>query len=409
MLPWQSVQNRALVAAGWGAAGLGFTIPVSSLLDGILLVAVLGAWAISGFPARLPQVCRESGPVLLLPAFFALLALGTLHGVAPFGERAKHLWKYNDFLLPLVFVPIFLNPEVRQRALWGFAAGMTLTLVLSLLLATGLIPQVPWHHGYLGNATVFKHHLTHNIMMAFAALLFAAMALRQQTAWRGYGLGVLSCLAVADVFLFVQGRTGQVILCALLLFWCGHHFGLRGFAVGLAAVAPLVAVLYAFSPPFQGHVELTLSELERSQVEKVAPVTSSIGTRMDWYRHTAGLIAAHPVVGVGTGSFARAYADFVTDPGAVKPAHPHNQYLLTTAELGVAGALMLVGLFTLLWLTFRRAGGVLYGELGQGIVITMAIGCAFNSLLVDHTEGLFFSWMVSMALASQSPTSMGHT
>lgn len=409
MSPWQSIQNRSLVVTGWAAAGLGFSLPVSSLLDGILLVAVLVAWAISGSPARLPQQFRESGPVLLLPAFFALLALGTLHGVAPFGERVKHLWKYNDFLLPLVFVPIFLNPEVRQRALWGFGAGMTLTLVLSLLLGIGLIPQVPWHHGYQGYATVFKHHLTHNIMMAFAALLFAATALRQQASWRRYGLGALSCLAVADVFLFVQGRTGQVVLCALLFFWCGHHFGLRGFAAGLAAVAPLVTVVYVFSPAFHGRVELTVSELEQSQVETAAPFSSSVGLRMDWYRHTAGLIAAHPVVGVGTGSFPRAYADFVTDAGAVKPTHPHNQYLLTAAELGVAGALVLVGLFTLLWLILRRERGLLYCELGQGVVIAIAIGCAFNSLLVDHTEGLFFSWMVSMALASQSPTSLGHT
>ncbi len=409
MSPWQSIQNRSLVAAGWAAAGLGFSLPVSSLLDGILLVAVLVAWTISGSPTRLLQLFRESGPVLLLPAFFALLALGTLHGVAPFGERVKHLWKYNDFLLPLVFVPIFLNPEVRQRALWGFGAGMTLTLVLSLLLGTGLIPQVPWHHGYLGYATVFKHHLTHNIMMAFAALLFAATALRQQASWRRYGLGALSCLAVADVFLFVQGRTGQVVLCALLLFWCAHHFGLRGFAAGLGAVAPLVTAVYVFSPAFHGRVELTVSELEQSQVETAAPFSSSVGLRMDWYKHTAGLIAAHPVVGVGTGSFPRAYADFVTDAGAVKPTHPHNQYLLTAAELGVAGALVLVGLFTLLWLILRRERGLLYCELGQGVVIAIAIGCAFNSLLVDHTEGLLFSWMVSMALASQSPTSLGHT
>jgi O-antigen ligase len=407
--PWQSIQNRSLVAAGWAAAGLGFSLPVSSLLDGILLVGVLVAWAISGSPARLPQLFRESGPVLLLPGFFALVALGTLHGVAPFGERVKHLWKYNDFLLPLVFVPLFLNPHVRERALWGFAAGMTLTLVLSLLLATGLIPQVPWLHGHQENAAVFKHHLTHNIMMAFAALLFAATALRQQTSWRRYGLGALSSLAVADVFFFVQGRTGQVVLCALLLFWCLYHFGLRGFAAGLAVVATLGSVSYNFSPVFHARVEKAVSELERAQVETVAPLASSVGLRMDWYRHTAGLIAAHPVAGVGTGSFPRAYADFVTDAGAIKPTHPHNQYLLTAAELGVAGAFVLVGLFTLLWLNLRRAGWALYGELGQGVVIAMAIGCAFNSLLVDHTEGLFFSWMVSMALASQSPTSLGHT
>jgi len=114
------------------------------------------------------------------------------------------------------------------------------------------------------------------------------------------------------------------------------------------------------------------------------------------------LITAHPLVGVGTGSFAQAYGEMVTESSAVKPAHPHNQYLLTAADIGVAGVGLLLGSLAWLWWWFRAGGGHLYAQLGQGVVIAVAVGCVFNSFLIDHTEGLFFAWVVSAALAANA-------
>lgn len=407
VVPWRAVQTYATVVAGWAAAALGFSLPISTSLDGVLLVLALVAWVIAGRFTELLEIIRRNRLVLVLPGFFVFVALGTVHGLAPFGERARHLWKYDDFLLPLVFVPLFLNPDGRQRGLWGFGVSMTLTLILSLLLAAGWTPPVSWFHGNQTNATVFRGQITHNVFMSFAALLFAVVAVKQETPWKRYGLGMLALCAVVDVFMFVQGRTGQVILSVLILFWCERRLGVRGLLVGMAAVSALVAVSYAVSPVFLERVGKTVVEMERAQVEDVAPVTSSVGLRVEWYKNTVNLIAAHPIVGVGTGSFPRAYAEFVTDPAAVKPSHPHNQYLLTAAELGVAGAGLLLGLFGVLWWKLWRTGGNLYGELGQGVVIVMAIGCVFNSLLVDHTEGLFFAWMISAALAAEDRGLMG--
>ncbi|MGH7148481.1 MAG: O-antigen ligase family protein [Nitrospiraceae bacterium] len=409
MASWRAVQTYAYSVAGWAAAALGFSLPISTSLDGILLVVALVAWTISGTFTELPRIVRQNRLPLLLPGFFVLVAFGMVHGLAPFSERAKHLWKYDDFLLPLVFIPLFVDPDVRERGLWGFGVSMVLTLILSLLGAAGWTPAVSWFHGNQENATVFRHEITHNLLMAFAALLFAGVAVRQRVPWRRYGSGLLALFAVADVFMFVQGRTGQVVLSALIVLWCERRFGARGLFVGVAAVSILVAVSYVVSPVFHARVEKTATEMEEAQVETVAPVTSSVGIRVEWYKNTVNLIAAHPMVGVGTGSFARAYAEMVMDPAAVKPSHPHNQYLLTAAELGVAGAGLLAALFGILWWRFRRAGGDLYGELGQGVVIAMAIGCVFNSLLVDHTEGLFFAWMISAALATEGRGVIGES
>ncbi len=395
----RAIQVHAGSIAGWAVAGLGFSLPISTSLDGVLLVVTVVAWLVSGRFADLPRVIRHERYVLLLPGVFILLAFGMVHGLAPFSEQVKYLWKYDDFLLPLVFVPLFADPVVRERGLWAFGVSMGLTLLISLGLAAGWIPENSWLHGNPANATVFRLSLTHNVLMALAALLFAALAVRQTVPWRRYGLGVLALCAVIDVFMFVWGRTGQVILSALILLWCERRFGARGLFVGGTAIILLVAGSYALSPVFQHRVQKAVLEIDRAQVEQVAPESSSVGVRLEWYKNTLQLIAAHPIVGVGTGSFPRAYAEIVTDPAAVKPAHPHNQYLLTAAELGVAGAGLILGLFGLLWWKCRQASDGLYAELGQGVVIAMAIGCVFNSLLVDHTEGLFFVWVMCIVLA----------
>lgn len=395
----RAIQVHAASVAGWAVAGLGFSLPISTSLDGVLLVVAVVAWIVSGRFAEIPGIVRRDRYVLLLPGLFLLLAIGMTHGLASFGERAKYLWKYDDFLLPLVFVPLFADPAVRERGLWGFGCAMVATLIVSVLLVAGWSAPEAWFHGNQANATVFKHKITHNILMAFAAFLFAELAGRARISWRRYGLGALAMLAVIDVFMFVQGRTGQIVLGALIILWCERRLGLRGLVLGMAGVLSLVALSYAVSPVFYQRVAKTVEEMQQAQVESVAPESSSVGVRLEWYHNTVNLIAAHPLIGVGTGSFPRAYAEMVTDPAAVKPAHPHNQYLLTGAELGMAGLLALLAMFGILWWRFRQAGGDLYAELGQGVVLVMAIGCIFNSLLVDHTEGLFFAWVVSAAFA----------
>ncbi|MBH0192892.1 MAG: O-antigen ligase family protein [Nitrospira sp.] len=362
------------------------------------MVITVVAWTISGAFSELPKIVRDNRLALLLPGVFLLIAFGMVHGPAPFGERVRSLWKYDDLLLPLVLIPLFLDSRVRARGLWAFSLAMGLTLVISLGLAAGWIPTNSWLHGGPANATVFKQQITHNLLMAFAALLFAEVGRQSSVPWQRYGLAVLAIGAVIDVFMLVQGRTGQLVLCALIIVWSIRSFGLRGLAVGATAVAMLVVLSYAASPVFQKRVEKTMKELEKAQVETVAPVGSSVGLRVEWYQRTAQLIAAHPVIGVGTGSFALAYAELASEPMAVKPAHPHNQYLLTVAELGAVGAVLLPGLFGILWWKFRSADAHLYAVLGQGVVITLALGCVFNSLLIDHTEGLFWGWMVSAAL-----------
>ena len=83
--------------------------------------------------------------------------------------------------------------------------------------------------------------------------------------------------------------------------------------------------------------------------------------------------------------------------------NPHNEYLLIAAQTGMIGLAALLYLFYTQWRLAARLEPF-YRDLARGLVITFAIGCLFNSLLLDHTEGLLFAWMTGLCFATLRPS-----
>ena len=394
-----AINRGALVVAGGAITLIGFSLPISTALDNILLGIVLIAFLLAGhFRERLQSLARNPA-VIALVGMIALIAGATLYGDAPEASRLKYLSKYSDLLLVVVLMPLFVCERTRRHALIAFGAAMMVTLLLSLLLSVGVLPPMRWLRGDPGNAVVFKLQITHNLLMAFAAFLFATVAVGERVKWKRRALYGLAFLALVDVFFLVHGRTGQVAFLALMVYFFTRHFGWRGLVAGVLTGAMAVIAAWYFSSIFRDHVVLTTAEYERSKVESAADSASSVGLRMEWYRNTLGVIAQRPLFGAGTGGFPDAYAAFVTDPAAQKPTHPHNQFLMTAAEMGLVGLCALLSLFIWLWRSAARIPDVLRGELARGLILTFVVGCLFNSLLIDHTEGLFFVWMTALAFA----------
>jgi len=396
-----TVRSRLWKASRWAVVALGFTIPISTTADSVMLVVVLIVSLVAKHAKeRLQSAVRHPAAVAWF-AFFLLVALGTLHGSASVSDRMHFLTKYDDFLLPILFLPILADAEVQRRALWAFGLAMGVTLILSLTLAAGWLPTGGWIRGYQHDASVFKLRITHSLFMSFAAFMFATEAGRQSEIWKRAALWALVVLAGLDVFLLVQSQTGQVGFLALAVYWCWRRLGLKGIAVGLFAGIMVLVVSIQVSPMFRDRMAMVVEQVQSSQSGEIAvsnqPVAVSL--RLEWYRNTVALIADNPMLGVGTGGFATAYALSVADKVGVKPAHPHNQYLLTAAELGIPGLIGLLALFAwLFWLSSQMADSF-YKEIGQGAIVFIAVGCLFNSLLLDHAEGLFFVWIMCVVLA----------
>ena len=119
---------------------------------------------------------------------------------------------------------------------------------------------------------------------------------------------------------------------------------------------------------------------------------------MEFYRSSVNIIREHPLFGAGTGSFPAVYAATVAGKHMEDTVNPHNEYLLIAIQIGLVGLASLIGLFSLQWRLAARLEP-LYRDLARGLVLVFVIGCLFNSLLLDHTEGLLFAWATGLLFA----------
>ena len=384
---------RPQIVSRWAVVALGVTIPVSTALDNVLLVIVLAAWAISGQTRETSEnIFKNNGlwtPILL----FILLAVGTLYSEIPWRGALAHLWKYADLLFIPVFAMAFRQDQTRRNALLGFAVAIAATVVLSYLIRFGLLPKLPFITSDGISPTVFKLKITHNIFVAFGAFLF--LWLGSTTAdWRlrvlWYAFALLSAL---NVLLLVQGATGYVTLAVLGLLWGIMRLG-RGGAIRMALIGAGIAMALVLIPsPFQQRIALISLEVQLWRSGSPAAEATSSGQRLEYYKNTLAIIKDHPLIGVGTGAFPKAYALQVKGTGKQETHNPHNEFLNITAQIGIAGLLVLVAMF---WTQWRIAGQMatpMEQSLARGLVLTLVTGCLVNSLLLDHAEGLFYAWM----------------
>jgi O-antigen ligase len=298
-------------------------------------------------------------------------------------------------LLIPILITVFVDEQDRRRGLLALAAALAVTLVLSDGLALGWLPAGGVLTGDAGNPTVFKRHITQNILMAFAALLFAELALapgRARLFWAALSLG-----AACNVLFLVQGRTGYVVLPVLVAWFLFRTLRWKGIVAAAGILAVAFAGAYQLSDSF--HTRVSLARAQADQWQHGVESHNAIGERFEFYTNTFAIIRDHPLFGVGTGGFIQAYEEHVQGTEVKPTRNPHSQYLLTTAQGGLVGLGLLALLLVQLWRCARWLPRESDRTLARGVVLTVAVGSLFNSLLIDHTESLFFAWASGLLYA----------
>lgn len=378
----------------YAAIALGFSIPVSVALDGALLAVVLLAYLATGrFRDKAAAIASNPvvGAALLL---YGALLLGTLYGPADLREAGRYLSKYADLLCIPALAFFFSDARSRQLGLYAFGAAVALTVLLSFLIALGWVPAEPFKaHDY---PAVFKYQLTHSWLAVLGALLFALLARYAASAGLRATFVLLAALAAVNAVFFVPGRTAYVVLLALALYCAWAWRGWRGLAWALPATAVMAAAAFGVSDVVRERVETAIREYRAADAAVVSDRISSIGVRLEFYRNSLAIVRDHPVAGVGTGGFVKAYEDKVRGTGMPAILNPHNEYLLIAAQLGAIGLALFLHLLWRQWRLAPRLAAPLETHLARGLVIAFALGCLFNSFLLDHTEGLLYAWMTAL-------------
>jgi O-antigen ligase len=391
MIRVRSLPDHAERLARWCAIALGFSIPISVVLDNALIALLFVAWIAGGRYREKLAVIRGNPVAVIACLFFLAYAASAIYSVGGRSDVLHALDKATIYLLIPVLISASLDQKARDLALHAFMTAVLVILVLSFLVWFGVISEGRFVKGTPTDAVVFKLHITHSLLMTFGACLFALKA-------RGAAPGrhkliylAIAALAAFNVLFMVEGRTGQLVLFALLFYLLFEWLHWRGILV--AAIASVVIGGAAYlSPSSTFHQRLTKTLREVEEWRPGQSSTTSIGQRLEFYRNSVAIVRENPLFGVGTGGFPAAYAKKVEGTSMVATRNPHNEYLMVTIQLGVVGLALLLYLFWSQWRFAPELVTPFDQTVARALVITIAIASMVSSTLIDHTEGLFYAW-----------------
>jgi len=391
----EALPNRIELVLAIALAGYGLVLPfsvagTSVLLAVLLLLALACAPAVwRSRPWREPTMAIG----LLLLAWIALHTLlrdGTLRSL-----RTPFL-AYKELLFAPILFALF---RLCRRREWFWHA---------LLAGTAAYAVANWGGRFSPAVAVAlaPHRIAASFEFAVVAYLLLDHAPHSATPWR-WRAGA-AFLAATLVFA-MDGRTGQLVLVLLLMLLAWRQAGRRWRVAAVLGVPLLVALAGLGSGAMQRRMAETVEAVEQVPHE---PYSSS-AIRLQLVRHGLTLAREHWLLGGGYNHYAelhqdavrRAYANdpqrrHMVDAFWARTVNPHDEYVMQV----VGGGIVALALY-LAWIAApllrRRPDGTASPALA-GVVIAFALGCLFNSLLMDFVEGHYYTALLAWLLARDS-------
>jgi O-antigen ligase len=369
-----------------------FSTALTNLFVGLSYIGFVLALATS---APLRRVLR-SPPGLLALALLALYIAGTSWSIAPRPDMVVALKKYSRLLiLPIGIALSWRDPMLPARALRWFLAGAVVLALSCYLTRFGMMPtsSLGWWRvsSDASDSYVFRNHITIGILLGFAAaasLLIASYAATPRARWGAIAAAVFFAV---PIMILGQGRTGYVTLfigLVTLLLLNRRATPLIKLG-GIGAIALVFFGAYMASPNVKMRTDALINEVATGEQR------SPNGLRVSFIRVGLQVVAANPLLGIGTGSFAEAYAPTARSvwPAGSEMAlarhQPHSEFLLVAVQLGLVGALVY---FAMLITLGRAALGPRSFETDALALLWVLyfVASSFNSLLWDTTEAHWF-------------------
>lgn len=382
----------------------GFCIPVSTALTNVVLGLLVLGWLLDNGSDRFVRWGRvlKTNPVAMMGLIVFLMHVAGLTYTD--GDKEKIFESLSDgakFLFIGMVMIYFSDKRFRQAFLLSFVTAMALILLMSCLLWLELLPEIISVKGDASNCVIFHDHIKQNIFMAFAAFVAALQARKsgsgvvQKWLW-----ALFSLLALFNVLFMVQGRTGYVIVIALVLYYFLTWNRTKSLVAGILIVF-LFGTFAWFNPsnPLFSRIQAIVDEVKEWDYKKPASELSSSGLRLEWYLNSLKIIKQNPVLGSGTGSFKSTYKEFVKNTERKITDNPHNEYLMTAVQFGLAGLLVMLGFFGTQWHQAGVFKDFFRTCMARGFVLLMMTACMTASPLQDSAEGWFFVFMSGFLFA----------
>lgn len=379
---------------GAAAVLLAFSLSLPTASGSVAAVLFLLAWLTAGGWRVQWQRWRASPTAIWATALLGMFVLGMSYSSATTADLGNFAGKYAKLLLLPAIVAGLVDANWRRRALLAFLAGTVLASTLSYARFAGWISERYASH-------VVQGHIHFGVIEAFAAYWFARLACERGP--RRWLLALLAALLAFDVIYIDIARTGYVVLFALIVLLAAQRLGRKGVVVGAATALALALVAFTAFPIARTRLEQGWQNLRQYQrieaTHRGTLADNSLGLRLQFWRNTLRIIERRPLLGSGTGSLPVEYGRIA--PHDLRTSNPHNEYLNTTEQLGLVGLVLLLGFGVAAWRESHRLQPA-QRDAAHAVLLSIAVGSLFNSLLMDVNEGRFLVVMLGLLLAAAS-------
>lgn len=370
------------------AVAVAFFIPISTTMTDICFIGAVVLSLFTGNWQGKWSAIKASRIAFYFLAFFAVFVMGVIYTSAPAKDVSEILVKYGRLVFAVLLIPLFVEEKWRRFAIYAFLSAMVLTLLLSYIK----------YFGWFGvkqqaDVSVFKDHIQQNFLMAFSCY-FLALYIVKHRKFRWINCLIL-ILAIHNTLFISEGRSGYVVLVALLLLFVWQMFRWRGLILGTFAAVTLLSTAFLFSNAFSARMQAIGSEFQE-YVQGYR--NTSIGLRMSYDFSSIQLIKKHPIIGTGTGSFETEYNKLFVQ-NVKRTTNPHNEYFNIMVQLGSVGLLFLLAIFYVTW-RYSNDLPLEYKCVAQALTLVMMIGSCINSWLMDTTEGHFYVYFMALCFAA---------
>ncbi|TNE82409.1 MAG: O-antigen ligase family protein [Bacteroidetes bacterium] len=346
----------------------------------------------------------------------ALWVLGLFSGI--YTMHGSQWWSITTRQLALFLLPLgysfgrTINPKQKRQIALVFLANLSAFALISLirywihksevdfaLTQSGAIPiwdgkSWPWKLTALNSSQFVEsgiNHIYFSVLQALAIPL-AWSFWRKERSWLWMFFLVINLLTI-HLFL---ARTGLMALyggLAIVAIQAWRKGGIKVNRYILIGLAILPFALYFGLSSVKNKVDNSITDI-RSIGQGADINHRSLAMRVEAWKTAGCVIFTSPVIGVSTGDvhyfMQKCYTDNQTSLYPENRIPPHNQYLETTAALGVLGlfALAFIG-----WYSFRNFAGRKDKTAWLSVLI-MAIAFCFESMLQTQVGVCLFPFFL---------------
>ena len=388
-LAWPS-----LVAAALGA--LGFFLPFSAAGVSISLFALV---VLALFrPRAVWQQKPWQEPVMGIGLL--LLAYITVHTLWVTGTNQASVSPINHYQ-ELLFAPLLLALMVAAGTRTAFLRG--LMIGAALLAAAQWLAMVVPELGPL----LLSRRISSGFALAVCAYLVLMQARGQPRPWPARAFAAFLALTVLFA---IDGRTGHVVL--LVLVGCAAwQYSPRRWRLPATLAGLLVVVALAMT---SGAVGSRLQETVDSAREPGtgAGITST-AIRVELMRLGVDLSRRYGLTGAGFANYKDVHRQAANEryglnaagqpnvnPQVVIVGNPHNEYFMELISGGGVALVLFLGWLGVALVQGARARAPVGGMLA-GCTLAFAVGCLFNSMLYDYSQGHLYMGLLAWLLAER--------